>query len=139
MSSIYEQESDWDFERQKYISSRKRGKPLGPCNPHYPNKAERKALVQIMQKSGLTEEEVRKNPVHRRTLAKARQSMSKPPFDSHRYEILIKRRKRAIAAALGVPPYDPQVEKAMSTPMNPYGLTPKQQIRLAVFESRPVR
>ena len=63
--SIYDEGFDedgnkWDHERQQYVSSHKIGKPLGRGERHIPNSAERKELVRLMKKSGMSEEEVRR-------------------------------------------------------------------------------
>ncbi len=100
--SIYEE--DWDFERQQYVSSRKVGKPLGYGFPHYPNKAERALLIQLMKKSGKTEEQVREDKSNRRKLAQASKSMSSSTMESRKsrrdYKLKIARRRQA--ARLGV-------------------------------------
>ena len=57
-------------------SVRKIGKPMGPCAPHYPNKAERVLLTQMMQKSGKTEAEIREDKSNRIKLSAAQKSMS---------------------------------------------------------------
>lgn len=103
--SIYERAyyvDDWDREREMHVTGRKVGKPLGSDNPHYPNKAERKLLTQMMQKSGQTEEQVRESKSNRRKLAAASNSMSKSQSGHSRreYEMKIDRRNRA--ARLGV-------------------------------------
>lgn len=92
----------WDSERQEYTSSRKAGKPLGPDAPHYPNKAERKLLTQMMQKSGQTEDEVRASKSNRQKLAAASKSMMQTKGYNRRYEYEIKIRRRNEAARLGV-------------------------------------
>ena len=95
---IYDQ--DWDWERQQWVSSRKVGRPLGENAPHIPNKAERKALTRMMQKSGQTEEEVRESLSNRRALAAARKQ---PTMDGKvdRYALAVKRSKREMAKRLG--------------------------------------
>jgi hypothetical protein len=99
-----------------FQSSRKVGKPMGPEAPHYPNSAERVLLTQMMQKSGKTEAEVRADKSNRQKLAEAAKSMHMGKGREHRYQILLKRAKRSIAAALGVPAYDPDVEAYLDTP-----------------------
>lgn len=89
------EKGDWDHERQDYVSGRKYGKPLGPGAPHIPNGAERKELARIMQRSGLSEEEVRLNKVHRVALAKARKEpTSRGTTD--RVKLMIKRKARKL-------------------------------------------
>ena len=83
-------------------SARKRNKPLGPDAPHYPNKEESKELRRLMQLSGDSEEVVRSNPHNRRLLAEA-SVKSHQLSDSN---ISIKRARRSIGSALGLPPYD---------------------------------
>ncbi len=96
----------WDDERQEYVSSRKIGKPLGPNAPHYPNKSERVLLTQMMQKSGLTEEQVRAIKSNRVKLAQAQKA---PEYGTRpwrgpnsRANFELKRRKRQEANRLGV-------------------------------------
>lgn len=92
----------WDHDRQQVFSSRKSGKPLGLGAPHYPNKAERKLLTQMMQKSGQTEEQVRASKSNRQKLAAASKSMSRSQSVHNRraYEAKVARRNEA--ARLGV-------------------------------------
>jgi hypothetical protein len=95
----------WDDERQEYVSSRKIGKPLGPNAPHYPNKSERVLLTQMMQKSGMTEEQVRAIKSNRVKLAQARKAptLGRPwlgPDSRANFEL--KRAKRKRAKSLGV-------------------------------------
>lgn len=92
----------WDEERQKMIGGRKVGKPLGPDAPHYPNKAERVLLTQMMQKSGQTEEQIRAIKSNRRKLAVAAQSMMKSQNPQARREYEVKMRRRKEAAWLGL-------------------------------------
>lgn len=101
---------------ESHQSARKAGKPMGPGAPHYPNSAERVLLTQMMQKSGQTEEQVRAEKSNRQKLAKAAKSMDQGKGRQHRYNILLKRAKRGIAAALGVPPYHPDVETYLDKP-----------------------
>lgn len=62
-------------ERRSFIpAGRKAKRDLGSLDPHIPNKFERAALVQLQQKSGQTEEEVRASLTNRRVLAKAAKS-----------------------------------------------------------------
>lgn len=107
--SVYDTIGAWDYEREEYITSRKVGKPMGRDAPHYPNKAERVLLTQMMQKSGQTEEQVRSNIDNRRKLAEAAKSMSvsqaprRPPgFRARLHE---KRAKRAEMQYLSSPQY----------------------------------
>jgi hypothetical protein len=93
---------DWDHERQDYVSGRKYGKPMGPNAPHIPNGAERKELARIMQRSGLTEEEVRLNKVHRIALAKARKEPTRSGT-TDRVKLALKRKARKARNA-EVPP-----------------------------------
>ena len=106
---------DYDLGRNEFVSSRKIGKPMGPDAPHYPNKAERVLLTQMMQKSGQTEKQVRADKSNRQKLAAAAKSMSRAKDRGHRREILLKRLKQSIAASLGVPAYHPDVQKALYT------------------------
>lgn len=99
MSLIYDQ--DWDSGREEYVSSRKCGKPLGPEAPHYPNSSERKELVKIMKKSGMTEDEVRSVKTNRQALAKARKAPTNRG-DTDRHRLKLKRKARGIART-GVP------------------------------------
>jgi hypothetical protein len=96
---------DGDGEWQDYVSSRKIGKPMGHNAPHYPNKAERVLLTQMMQKSGQTEEQVRSEKSNRIKLAAARKSMSQPKSwvgILRRLKLIKNRRRRVQAAQLGV-------------------------------------
>ena len=112
----YEDDEENPFDHVSFRSARKAGKPMGAGAPHYPNSAERVLLTQMMRKSGQTEEQVRADKSNRQKLAKAAKSMSQGKGKKHRYEILLKRAKRSIAAALGVPPYHPDVEKYLDRP-----------------------
>ena len=56
------------------ISGRKVNKVLHDPTKHYPNKMEAKMLRQIMSKTGLNEEEVRRDIKYRRMLAEASKS-----------------------------------------------------------------
>jgi len=97
--SIYEEH--WHEERQEYVSDRKVGKPLGPNAPHYPNKAERVLLTQMMQKSGMTEEQIRAVKENRIALANASKSTTSPRGDEDfRYKLRVKRSRRATAKRL---------------------------------------
>jgi hypothetical protein len=95
------------FEREQYVSGRKCGKPLGPDAPHYPNKAERRELAKIMQESGLTEEEVRKNKDHRRRLAQAAKSPTQQGSTDRR-QLRLKRHARVLAKNKGIPIWEAQ-------------------------------
>lgn len=109
----YEFDDD-EFDLPSY-STRKFGKPLGPNAPHYPNKAERKLLTRMMQKSGQTEEEVRKSKSNRQKLAAAAKSMQgSSSTKNSRQAFELKRRKRNIAFYLGVPVWDKQVEERLN-------------------------
>lgn len=110
------EDDEWYHMQHEYTSARKAGKPMGHGAPHYPNSAERVLLTQMMQKSGKTEEEVRADKGNRQKLAAAAKSMAQGKGKKHRYQILLKRAKRSIAAALGVPAYHPDVEKYLDTP-----------------------
>jgi hypothetical protein len=110
MSTIYEE--DWDHERQQYVSSRKCGKPLGPDAPHYPNKSEHKALVKLMQASGMTEEEVRAVKENRVLLAKARKEPTKSG-DTDRRKLRIKRYARSLAKSKGIPIWEAQKQAGL--------------------------
>ena len=112
----YEDDEEREFDHVNFQSARKVGKPMGPGSPHYPNTAERVLLTQMMQKSGKTAEQVRADKSNRQKLAKAAKSMEQGKGKRHRYAILLKRAKRGIAAALGVPPYHPDVEAYLDTP-----------------------
>ena len=92
----------WDEERQKMIGGRKVCKPLVPDAPHYPNKAERVLLTQMMKKSGQTEEQIRAVKSNRQKLAVAAQSMMKSQNPRARREYEVKMRKRKEAAQLGI-------------------------------------
>jgi hypothetical protein len=89
------EKGDWDHDRQHYVSGRKYGKPLGPDAPHIPNGAERKELARIMQRSGLSEEEVRLNKVHRIALAQARKEPT-TRGTTDRKKLMIKRKARKL-------------------------------------------
>lgn len=97
-----------------FVTNRKAGKPLGKDAPHYPNKKERKLLAQICQKSGLTEEEVRKNKDHRIALSTAQKGNISDRMK--RYELDVKRMKRRIAARLGVPVWHQSVLDEFNDP-----------------------
>jgi hypothetical protein len=114
--SWYEDDEEREFDHVDFRSARKYGKPMGAGAPHYPNTAERVLLTQMMQKSGQTEEQVRADKSNRQKLAEASKSMHMGKGRQHRYNILLKRAKRGIAAALGVPPYHPDVEKYLDKP-----------------------
>lgn len=88
-------------------SSRKVGRALGPDAPHYPNKAERRELARICQKSGMTEEEVRERKEYRQALSAAQKTPMKP--SGHRQAIERKRALRTIAKSLGLPTWHPDV------------------------------
>jgi hypothetical protein len=93
-----------DFGHQ---SRRKAGRPMGPDAPHYPNKAERKLLVKLMQASGMTAAEVRAVKENRQALAKA----AKEPMlsgDTNRFMLKVKRNARTIALARNVPIWEAQ-------------------------------
>jgi len=92
----------------RHLAPRKLGKPLGRGERHIPNKAERKLLTQMMQKSGQTEEEVRKSKSNRQKLAKARASMSGPKPTS--IDMEGRRLKRRIMSFTGLKHYDPRLE-----------------------------
>lgn len=84
-------------------NGRKYSRPMGPDAPHYMNKAERKELARLCQQSGLTPDEVRKNPDLRRRLSAAQKSASQPhknPTD--RYDLAVKRSRRWLAKYRGV-------------------------------------
>lgn len=103
--TIYEE--DWDYEREQYVSSRKCGLPLGPNAPHYPNKSERKVLAQMMQSSGMSEEEVRAVKENRQKLAKAAKEPMKKG-DTDRYALRVKRHARSIAKSRNIPIWEAQ-------------------------------
>lgn len=99
--------SDDEYEVRHYQSARKVGKPMGYGAPHIPNKAERKLLTRMMQKSGQTEEEVRESKSNRQKLAIAAKSMSKP---KHGVSIQLKRLRRRIMLATNLPHYDKRID-----------------------------
>lgn len=100
MSLIYDE--DWDSGREEYVSSRKCGKPLGPDAPHYPNSSERRELIKIMKKSGMSEAEVRDVKSNRQALAKARKAPTSRG-STDRWRLKAKRIARGIALNSGVP------------------------------------
>lgn len=98
--TIYDQ--DWDDERQEYVSSRKKGRPLGPNAPHYPNKSEAAMLRSLMREGKCSEEEVRASKGNRQKLAKAAMApMQKGTTD--RRALKLKRRAREIAKQHDIP------------------------------------
>lgn len=107
-------DEDEDVQPEHRRSARKVGLPMGPSAPHYPNKAERKKLAQICQKSGLTEDEVRAIKKHRVELALARSSMSKGNGHQNRLRYEIKIQRRLIAYRLNVQVWDPLVTVEMN-------------------------
>lgn len=112
MSTIYdEDEGDWDHDRQRHFRGAKFKRPTGPGEPHIMNKAERKELARICQRSGLSEEEVRGDLTHRRALAKAQHSMNQPKDPAQRQRLELKRRRRDLAKKLGVPFWSPELER----------------------------
>jgi hypothetical protein len=84
---------------------------LGYGNPHIPNKAERKLLVNLMKKGGLTEEQVRANKGNRQALAKAAQSMSQPK--EYPSIAITKQVRRRIVYLTKLSHHDPKVKKIM--------------------------
>lgn len=118
--SVYDrfEEGDWDEERQQPRRGRKYTRPMGLNAPHYPNKAERRELARIMQKSGMTEDEVRQNVVHRRALAAAaKQPEQEGQINMPRVELFIRRQRRALAHHLKVPVFDPAVDVELDKKM----------------------
>jgi len=107
---IYDE--DWDHERQQYVSSRKSGRKLGPDAPHYPNKSEHKALVKLMQASGMTEEQVRAVKENRQLLAQARKEPTKAG-NTDRRQLRIKRYARQLAKAKGIPIWEAQKQAGL--------------------------
>lgn len=107
-----------DDEYVHYQSARKIGKPMGPSAPHLPNKAERKLLTEMMRKSGQSEEEIRSVKGNRQKLAKAAKSPQTAKPNGHRREIERKRLSRSVASTMGVPVYDPRVNRAISEYFN---------------------
>lgn len=105
---------DDDVSHEQHVSKRKYGKPMGPGNPHYPNKNERKLLTAMMQKSGHTEEQVRADINNRRKLAEAAKEPMKPIPGHNRYAVLVRRAKRNIAARLGIPVWDKRVSEELT-------------------------
>ena len=101
-------EGDFDDHRQNWNKGRKYSKPMGPGNPHIPNKAERKELARIMQASGMTEEEVREDLIHRRSLAKASKSMSPEADHGSRARHALKHAARALAHRENIPIWEAQ-------------------------------
>ena len=101
-------DGDWDDQRQNWRNGRKYSKPMGPDNPHLPNKAERKELARIMQASGLTEEEVREDLTHRRSLAKAAKSMSPVGDNVHRARLRLKQSAKRLAHIENIPIWEAQ-------------------------------
>jgi 5-methylthioribose kinase len=77
---------------------------------HVPNKEEAKELRRLMQKSGLTEEELRKHKVYRRKLADARKS-SQLGTGKNAYRLLMRSLRKAAALELNVHINDPKVKK----------------------------
>jgi hypothetical protein len=125
------EEGDFDHERQNWCRGRKYHKPMGPGNPHIPNKTERQELARIMQKSGLTEEEVRKNKVHRQALAKASKSVSTSGNRTDRLALEIKRLRRRKARYLGVPVWDPKVDESLNVRTdNVFGRSEVDRVKL---------
>jgi hypothetical protein len=110
MGTIYEE--DWDQDRQQYVSSRKCGKPLGPDAPHYPNKSEHKALVKLMQASGMSEDEVRAVKANRQLLANARKEPTKSG-DTDRRQLRIKRYARQLAKSKNIPIWEAQKQAGL--------------------------
>lgn len=102
-----------DFYHGPYRSAHKQGKPMGSTAPHLPNKAERKELARIAQKSGMTEEQIRKNKVHRVALSAAQKSMQQGKGELHRQTVLVKRARRRIAEYRNLSVWDPVVEAAV--------------------------
>lgn len=103
----------WDHERQQYVSSRKSGRKLGPEAPHYPNKSEHKALVKLMQASGMTEEEVRAIKENRQLLAKARREPTKRG-STDRHELRLKRYARQLAKDKSIPIWEAQKKAGLN-------------------------
>lgn len=108
---MYEDEDD--FDHGPYRSARKEGKLMGSGAPHLPNKAERKALARIAQKSGMTEEQIRKDKAHRIALSAAQKSMQQGKGELHRQIVIVKRFRRRIAGYMNLPTWDPAVVDAV--------------------------
>lgn len=91
-----------------FRSPRKQGRPMGPGNPHLPNKAERKLLTNMMKAGGLTEEQVRAIKGNRQKLSAAAKSMSQPKGN---IDIETKRLRRKIVHMTDLKHYDPKIDK----------------------------
>ena len=117
-------------------SARKIGKPMGPCAPHYPNKAERVLLTQMMQKSGKTEAEIREDKSNRIKLSAAQKSMSQGKGKNRRFNLLLKRAKSNAAFYLGVPVWDQKVTAYLEAGDNGYRGSIMTQISRKVYGPR---
>lgn len=95
--------------RITYRNRRKAGKPMGPGNPHLPNKAERKLLTTMMRDSGQSEEQVRASLSNRRKLAAAAKSASVGKSFAEKQNILRKRLRRTVIELTGLEHFDKRV------------------------------
>jgi len=132
-------DEDYDDRPSRWhLSKRKLGKILAVGSTeagHIPNKAERRLLTQMMQKSGQTEEQVRASKSNRQKLAAAAKSMSAPiPGKRRAYEL--KQEKRRIAYELGLQPYDDMVRKIAEkiVALGDYSYHSKWRLRSTLIE-----
>jgi hypothetical protein len=89
------------FKGKKYYAATVTGK-------HVPNKEEAKELRRIMQKSGLTEKDVRKQKVYRVALANARE-LSQDGDGANAFKLRMRRFRTEAALELGTHINDPRV------------------------------
>jgi hypothetical protein len=94
-----------------YTGSKKTAKILKDPTKHYPNGDEAKALRHIMSSTGLSEEEVRQDKTHRKTLAAAQKQGQKRKRSNVEkfYQDLIKR----ACKKTGLVPQHPDTIKAL--------------------------
>jgi hypothetical protein len=105
MSYFDEEREPPSKQGEKYL------RPMGVNAPHYPNKFERKKLVQILQKSGgASEEEVRERKGNRQALAQARRSDY--GNGSNKSRLALRRVRNEVAQRLGLNVNDPKVTAA---------------------------
>jgi hypothetical protein len=73
----------------------------------------------MMQKSGMTEEEIRKDKFNRIKLSTAQKSTGQRSGlakANRRYDLLTKRARRKAAAVLGIPVWDKKVDEYINDP-----------------------
>lgn len=103
--SYYEE----DCEFRSYLSQKKL---LAPPDKHVTNKNEGRLLRKLMQKSGKSEDELRKDKSVRCKLADARSAMGN---GSNAARLRRRNRVTVIAEQLGLPFYDPLVQRTANT------------------------